>query len=228
MKDIKKVIFGALLLAAGVILALNAFGVTDINLFFDGWWTLFIIIPSLVAIFKDRDKSGGIFGLIIGVLLLLSQLEVIDVSWVWKITVPAVLVIIAIKMIVNGSQKKEKGEDDGVRIVTPEKAPSTCAIFGGKDINFDGQVFEGAELTAVFGGLDCNLSNAIIEKDCKIQAVSFCGGIDITVPRNVNVVLESTSVFGGVDDNTVHPENPVATVYIETTNAFGGLDVKNS
>lgn len=30
---------------------MNAFGITDIELFFDGWWTLFIIVPCLVGIY---------------------------------------------------------------------------------------------------------------------------------------------------------------------------------
>ncbi len=226
MRDIKKIIFGAVLLAAGVILALNAFELTDIDIFFKGWWTLFIIIPSLVGVFTERDKSASLFGLLIGVLFLLSELEIIDFSLVWKIAVPAVIVIIAIKMIVNGAKKKDRREED-FNIVTPENAPSTYAIFGGKDLSFDGQPFEGTEIVAVFGGIDCDLRGAIIEKDCKITVVSVFGGADIIVPKNVRVVVDSTSVFGGCDDETVSPENPVATLYIDVTSVFGGTDVKN-
>ena len=46
MKDYTKYIIGFLLIFIGLILGLNAFGITNINLFFSGWWTLFIIIPS--------------------------------------------------------------------------------------------------------------------------------------------------------------------------------------
>lgn len=44
MKRISSVLWGIVVVAAGVILALNAFEITSINLFFDGWWTLIIIV----------------------------------------------------------------------------------------------------------------------------------------------------------------------------------------
>ena len=226
MRDIKKVVFGAVLLAAGVILALNAFELTSINIFFKGWWTLFIIIPSLVGVFTERDKSGSISGLVIGVLLLLSELRIIDFSLVWKIAVPAVIIIIAVKMIISGAKKKDRSRVD-FTVITSDDLPSTYAVFGARDLSFDGQPFEGTEIVAVFGGIDCDLRGAIIEKDCKITAVSVFGGVEITVPKNVRVVVDSTSIFGGCDDESVSPENPIATVYIDATNVFGGLDVNN-
>ena len=56
MKNITKILWGTALIAVGGIIALNAFGITDIELFFDGWWTLFIIVPCLVRIiWKNWD-----------------------------------------------------------------------------------------------------------------------------------------------------------------------------
>ena len=67
MKKISKILWGIVLIAVGVIFALNAFGITDIEIFFDGWWTLFIIVPCLIGIFSEREKLGNIIGLTIGV-----------------------------------------------------------------------------------------------------------------------------------------------------------------
>ena len=53
MKSYTKYIIGFLLIFVGLILGLNAFGITNINIFFDGWWTLFIIIPSLIGLIND-------------------------------------------------------------------------------------------------------------------------------------------------------------------------------
>ena len=225
MKDMKKVIWGAVLLAVGVILALNALDITDIDVWFPGWWTLFIIIPCGVGIFTDRDKKGNLIGLAIGVVLLLCAQSIIDFSLVWKLALPAVIIIFAIKMIVRGASKKKDGD---VIIVTPENGelPSGTAIFGGKDMNFDGQLFDGCELTAIFGGVECDLSGAIVEKDCTIRATSIFGGIDITMPKGVNVKVSSTNIFGGTDDDCVkNPDSPV-TVYVEAVSIFGGVDLK--
>lgn len=224
MRDIKKIVIGAVILAAGVLFALNALNVTDIDIFFPGWWTLFIIIPSGIGLITDKDKTGSAIGLAVGVVLLLWQLDVINLSLVWELIVVAILVAVGIKLIVGGTKKSNSG--DGATVNISVDAPSGCAIFGGKEMNFDGQVFEGTELTAVFGGVDCDLSGAIIKKDCKIKATAIFGGVDIILPKGVNVSVSSTSIFGGTDDAYVREPASEVTVYIETVSVFGGVDIK--
>ena len=46
MKKIENTVIGLILIIIGVIIGLNAFHITNIDLFFDGWWTLFIIAVS--------------------------------------------------------------------------------------------------------------------------------------------------------------------------------------
>ena len=223
MRDIKRIVLGAVLLAAGVIFALNALGVTDIDILFDGWWTLFIIIPCGIGLFTERDKTGNAIGLLVGVVLLLWQLHLIDLNRVWELVAISILVVIGIKLIVGGTKKNDS---EGANIHISVDAPAGTAIFGGKEMNFDGQAFEGTELTAVFGGVDCDLSGAIIEKDCRIQATAVFGGVDIILPKGVNVSVSSTSIFGGTDDAYVRDPASEITVYIEAVSVFGGVDIK--
>ena len=224
MRDIKKIVVGAVILAAGVLFALNALNVTDIDIFFPGWWTLFIIIPSGIGLITDKDKTGSAIGLAVGVVLLLWQLDIVNLSLVWELIVVAILVAVGIKLIVGGTKKSNSG--DGATVNISVDAPSGCAIFGGKEMNFDGQVFEGTELTAVFGGVKCDLSGAIIKNDCKIKATAIFGGVDIILPKGVNVSVSSTSIFGGTDDAYVREPASEVTVYIETVSVFGGVDIK--
>ncbi len=49
MKNLESIVIGLILIAIGVIIGLNTLNITDINIFFDGWWTLFIIIPSIIS-----------------------------------------------------------------------------------------------------------------------------------------------------------------------------------
>ena len=46
MQKLNRILWGVVLVAVGVVFALNALNIVDINIFFDGWWTLFIIIPA--------------------------------------------------------------------------------------------------------------------------------------------------------------------------------------
>ena len=51
MNKISNYIWGLVLVLLGVIIGLNTMGITSINLFFDGWWTLFIIVPCFINLF---------------------------------------------------------------------------------------------------------------------------------------------------------------------------------
>ncbi len=225
MKKFQKIIWGIVLLAAGVILALNALGVTKIDIWFPGWWTLFIIIPCGVGLITERDKVGNGIGLVLGVSLLLKKLGYIESHNVWEILGVAVFLLFGFKLIFGDSFRKRKNKAYA-EIKFPTGVPSETAVFGGRDMNFDGVEFDGCEINAVFGGVDCDLSHAIIERDCKIKANAVFGGVDIILPKGINLQVDSTSVFGGVDDNYErNPDSPV-TLYIEATSVFGGVDIK--
>ena len=211
----------------GVIFALNAFEITDIELFFDGWWTLFIIVPCFIGIFSEREKTGNIIGLTIGVFLLLCCQNVLGFDMLWKLAVPAIIVIIGLKLILGAVFG-----DKAIKLLetskqSGESIKTGCATFSGQDLNFDGEEFSGAELTAVFGGVKCDLRNAVINKDCAITATSVFGGITIFVPDYVNIKVNSNSIFGGVSDKNRRPSvQGAVTVYINATCMFGGVEIK--
>ena len=227
MKKLSKILWGVALIAIGGIFALNAFGVTDIEVFFDGWWTLFIIVPCFIGLITEREKTGNIIGLLIGVFLLLCCQNVLGFDMLWKLAVPAIIVIIGLKLILGAIF----GDKAAKLIVESRKngdnIKNGCATFSGQDLNFDGEVFEGAELNAIFGGVKCDLGNAIIEKDCAITASAIFGGIDIYVPDNVNVKISSNSIFGGVSEKKHRPAvQGAVTLYINATCMFGGVEIK--
>ena len=202
-------------------------GITNINIFFDGWWTLFIIIPCFIGLFKENEKTGNFIGLLIGVALLLACQNIIDFHLIWKLAFPTILVIIGVSLIfkdtiggkVNSEIRKLNEKRNGEN--------GYCATFAGQNVNFDGQNFTGADLTAVFGGLKCDLRNAIIDSDVVINASSTFGGIEIYVPSNVKIKIKSIPIFGGVENkaNTKTDENS-HTIYINSTAVFGGVEIK--
>ena len=226
MKKLTGIIWGVVLVIVGVIFALNAFG-ANINIFFDGWWTFFIIVPCAVGLFSEREKLGNIIGLGVGVLLLLCARDILSFEKIWKLAVPAIIVIIGIKLIL-GNIFGSKNADEIKKLREDGKTlPNGTATFSGQDMKFDSEYFEGAELNAVFGGIKCDLRGAYIDHDCVITASAIFGGIDIFVPETVNVKIKSNSLFGGVSDkyHKNSKENKV-TLYIDATCMFGGVDIK--
>ena len=225
MKKASSIIWGLVLVAAGVIFALNAFNITDIDVFFDGWWTLFIIIPCGIGLFTEREKTGNIIGIVIGGFLLLCCQDVLNFSMLWKLLIPAIIVVIGVKLVLTGFLGN-KANEIMKKMKSEGKEPKAgYATFSGCNLNFDGEIFEGVELSAIFGGVKCDLRGAIIEKDCAIQVSAIFGGIDILVPDNVNVKVNSNSIFGGVSNKTKASAN-APTIYISGTCMFGGVEIK--
>ena len=111
MKKLNGIVWGIVLVAAGVLLGLNAFGITDIDIFFDGWWTLFIIVPCAVGLVTDRNKFGSLIGICVGVFLLLCCRDVLDFSMVWKLLVPIIVVLIGLKLIIGGIEARRYSKE---------------------------------------------------------------------------------------------------------------------
>lgn len=225
MKKMSNWLWGIFFILVGVIFAINALGVADINIFFDGWWTLFIIVPCFIGLFNDEDKKGSIIGLLIGGLLLLGCLDVIDFDLIWKLMVPIVLVIIGLSFIFKDAFNSKIKEE--IKKLNKSGNKEYSATFSGQDLDFSNEEFSGCTLNAVFGGVKCDLREAIIKEDALINASSIFGGITILVPNDVNVKIKSTAVFGGVsDERKKKTKDGQITIYVEATTVFGGIEIK--
>ena len=232
MKNLSKILWGIVFIATGVVLAINALGLADIKIFFDGWRTLFIIIPCLVGLFTEREKTGNIIGLLVGVGLLLACRDVITFGVFWKLVFPATIILIGLRLLFGGLFKKSSKRESSCneskwtsRIEGGGK--DYCAVFSGIDADVTDEIFEGTTAIAVFGGVELDLRNAIIEHDVTIKATAAFGGVEIILPSNVNVQVSSTSIFGGVDDKTrkINIEGAV-TVHVTAAAVFGGVDIR--
>lgn len=224
MNNLKSILWGIVFIIIGLFIALCSFDVLDIDVFFSGWWTMFIIIPCLIEFITENDKFNSLIGIIIGIVLLLACNDVIDFSIVWKLIVPAIFILIGVscifKNIIMNNIK------NNIKEIPKENGCS--AIFSENKVNYDDQKFEGIEVTAIFGGVELDLRKAKINDDVVIDITSVFGGVDIMIPRNCKVKITSSSIFGGVDnkvkDNEVTDKSK--TIFINANCVFGGVDIK--
>lgn len=227
MKKIGNVLWGVVLVVVGIIFGLNAVGLTDIDIFFRGWWTLFIIIPSFIELIRSNNKMWSFIWLCIGIVLLLCAQNILSFSLVGKLIFPFILVMIGLNLIFRDTFNKKIAEK--IRTLNSDKAnlEGYCATFGGQKVDLAGQEFKGANLDAVFGSVQLDLSKATISKDQIINANAIFGGIEIKIPEGVNIKVKATPIFGGVENKvkTVYQEN-LPTIYINGTAMFGGVEIK--
>lgn len=220
-----KSLWGILLIIIGIILGLNALNITNINLFFDGWWTLFIIIPSFIGLFNEKEnKTSNLIGLGIGIALLLAAQDFIQFEIVFKLIVPFVLITIGLSFLFSDKTKKQIV--DKLNNVNKNNLENIVATFSEQKINKDEDNFKGANLDAIFGGITLDLRNTKLEKEIIIKASSIFGGIDILLPSDVNVQVKATPIFGGVSNKIKNHKENNKTIYIDAFCLFGGVDIK--
>ena len=223
----KNILWGIVLVIIGVIVGLNALNITNINIFFNGWWTLFIIIPSLIGLLNEKDKTGNIIGLIIGVVLLLGVQNIIDFDLIWKLILPVIIIIVGLSLIFGNNLNKKINNE--IKKINNKKGKNEeyCSTFSEQKIDFDDEEFKGVSLTAVFGGITLDLRKAKINEDVVINTTSVFGGIDIYVRDNIKIKVKSTSIFGGVDNKKNKNDNEKEhIIYINASCIFGGVDIK--
>lgn len=227
---LSNLMWGLVFIFLGVGIAGRVLFQWDFQIFFPGWWTLFIIIPCLASIIRSGITVGATGGLIVGVMLLVAQYVDIHVS-VWKLIVPAILIVIGLKIILQGAFRKTIRVDETVHVEGQEGFSRSnkgdySAVFASNRINVTDR-FVGTSLNAVFGGITLDLRNAIIDCDVEIGATAVFGGIDIYVPSGVSVKINNIPVFGGVSNKAAQTTGPNNyTIYLNSTTMFGGIDIK--
>ena len=176
MKKAGNVIWGLVLIIVGLVLGVNALGIANIDIFFDGWWTLFIIVPCLSGLFNEKDKFGNIVGIIIGIVLLLCCQDVLDFDLVWKLLFPSILVLFGVSMIFKDVFNKSISEKIN-KLNEKLGDNGYCSTFGAQKLNADNEEFKGSTLNAIFGGIDYDLSKAIIKGEQVMQKTIIINGI---------------------------------------------------
>lgn len=222
--QVSSILWGVLFIVAGLGFIANI--LWGFNIFFDGWWTLFIIVPSAISVFQNGPRSFAVCAFIIGVLLLLSCNGLFDFGSIQELIVPAIFIVIGASIIIKGI-----GFNFDKRIAITQKngQKDYSATFGGQTIVYsENEVFEGAVINAIFGGIDLDLRASIINEDVAIDCTTVFGGTDIFIPNDVNIKISSTPIFGGVSNKKRRTPyiDGAPTVYINAVCMFGGVDIK--
>ena len=225
MKNLSRILWGIVLIFIGVIWGLNRTGVADINIFFDGWWTLFIIVPSIISLFESSsNKTSSIIFLVIGILLLLASQGVFEFEILWEILLPAIVILIGLSLIFG--HKVDFNVKEKTKCLDSDDTESIFAAFGEQNVSKSGEKFEKANLNAIFGAVKLDLREAKLEKETVIGAWAIFGGIEILVPDDCIVKVKGTPIFGGISNERKNNEDAKKTIYIEAYAIFGGLDIK--
>jgi len=252
-RDIGTIIVGLIFLAAGVAIGGSFLGYFDFKIDLAGWWTLFLIVPALIAIAQGGINAGNVVLLAVGVILLLKSQGILPEGFTWKLIFPIVLLAIGAQLVFGNflyssrtHGRRHDGEpDDASRDTTRDNSgkpnggiftetsrsgasfKTASVFFGGQDIIYSNEDFSGAAYTAIFGGLTINMRNVRLQGDVIINVTAAFGGIDIVMPDDVIVISHVVPMLGGVDLKYASSKDPNARRIIVNGNAaFGGVTLK--
>ena len=181
----------------------------------------------------NRRTIIGIIFVVAALLKLANMWGIIKLNWLWEHPWPeyfAVFLIlyIGVELIIYGFS-----HDSGQWLQRPlplgDSGKRMCcsASFGADEYAFDGEPFHGVRLDALFGGIRMDLRKAVITEDEEIDIHTFAGGIELLVPKNVNLQVKSHNFLGSINDNTSHQTIPGApSLHIVASNFFGGVNIK--
>ncbi len=227
MKRASSFTLGIFLIVIGILWLLYLLGVLTQDLIFDGWWTLFIIVPSLYALFTSRNKMPPYLGLGIGILLLLAAQGIIPYHMVGKFFLAILTIIVGLFLLV-GRRKSAPTVDDLSQVSRDGKdIKQITASFGEQKLNFDNQVFQGADINAGFGSVQLDLRHAVISEDVVVNLDCCFSGITILCPESLNVQISTKNVLGGTSDKRVRiiDVNNTITLHITGNVVLAGVDI---
>lgn len=224
MKKYKNIVYGIMLILLGIIIALISLDIIHTNLLFKGWWTLVIIIPSIIGLLFDDDKLGNLISLIIGILLLLGVRNIIDYKILLKLFVPILLVTVGLSLILKNILESKKTLQIKELNKVKDNTKDIFATLSNENKKIIGE-FKGISIDAVFSNVELDLREAEIKKDQVINVSTIFSGVTILTNNNVKVIVKSDSLFGGVS-NHIEEKDEAKAIYINASCLFGGVEIK--
>lgn len=217
-------IIGLLIIVGGILYGCNVLGYWDTSFSFNGWWTLFIILPCVLSMCTGGINLLNSIGVGVGVLLLLSAQGVFPGNLGYKLIAPFIIILLGLSLVFKKPMRRYKEGNNG--IFAGSRGDDHFAVFGGNKPKLDEAVFRGANTYAIFGGVELMLKSSVIKRDCTINTYSIFGNTDITLPENVRAVVTSTPIIGSIQ-NTFKSSTVqnAPTVYIRVLTVFGSAEI---
>lgn len=219
-----RLVFGVVLMAAGVLFTLDNFGVVRAEQWVRFWPLALVAVglSRLQAAMSGRAQAAAAVWIAAGLGLLADSLGWIPEGGFWPLVMiagGAYLVFQGVPGLTRGSLVLPGGPDN--------QLSATVFMCGVNRRTRTGD-FRGGEFTAVMGGAEVDLRHAsIAHSPAVIDTFALWGGIEIRVPESWNVESHGVALLGGFEDKTDHPVDASQTLIVKGVAIMGGVEIKN-
>ncbi len=224
---LKAIVFGLIVIAAGVLLIYRNMGLLDPEMkriFFS--WQMIMIAAGFINVF---GKSSRLFGLIlmsVGGFFLMPRIMDLPINFTqtfWPLLViigGVFIVIFSVKGCRRIGKVSQSSTDDII---------DDMFVFSGGERVVTTEDFKGGKTVNVFGGSTYDMTRSNLAEGIHVLEV-FCvfGGTKVIVPSNWNVRIEVTSVLGAFEDKRKflsETVNPKGTLVLKGIAVLGGGEI---
>lgn len=245
-KKFGNVLWGLIFIALGLVFVGKVLLGWDFEVFFDGWWTLFIIVPCLISFIQNGFNTGAIVGLIFGVILFLDCNDLVRQGSAFRLIIPVILIAIGVKLIFRNNFAKKVENHINFNQNTQDTSythESTAYTEGNtsygtdnierganyssnneqqKQTNNNSGFQTGAEHSAFFSSNRINYGGEVFRGT---SANAVFGGIVIDLRGAIieqDSVINATAIFGGIDIYVPYGVR----IKVDNVPIFGGVSNK--
>lgn len=220
-----RMLFGAVLVALGLVWTLDNLGITDADVVLR-WWPVLLLaygFVRLTGLDGTRRVVSGVIFMLAGGWMLARALGYVHVSilHLW----PVFMIFIGASLVWR-SMRGPQVEQDTDR----DSYPRPFAFMGGVARTIESQDLVGIEASAVMGGVELDLRGAKARgRQVVVETFAWWGGIEIVVPDSWHVVTEVSPIMGGVEDSTRRSEEgDGTTLVVRGLVIMAGIEIRNS
>jgi hypothetical protein len=216
-----RLVFGFLIMAAGVLITLDNLGFVDAGDYLRFWPAALVVVGGLKLAERNVIGPGSLGGWLwvgAGAALLLWTL---DFASPFSL-LPLVLVVVGARLVWHTFAPRPS------RGARPEGFVEGVAVLGANVRSSSSPSFRGGDLNAFMGGVELDLREAAIEESpAVIDVFAMWGGIEIKVPERWNVDPRVTALLGGFEDKTRGSADAQERLVVRGLVLMGGVEIKN-
>jgi hypothetical protein len=225
-RPLSRLILGITVMALGLALALDNFGLFQVRYVFR-LWPLVLVGIGLARLSQSVRVGGRPEGhvlTLVGVGLLLMNFGLLDFKQAFAFFLLSVGGVII--------YRATRGPDtpSGTDLGGPEASQriDAFALLGGVQRVSRATGFRGGSCSAILGGCEIDLREAAMEEGTAVlDTLAIMGGVEVRVPDDWSVETRGMAVLGGFEDKTRRPLDDRRKLVVTGLAVMGAVEIKN-
>ena len=240
-----RILGGAALIVAGIILALQELKQITIPDWVFSWQSILVFIGLMIGVKSNFKRASAFILIMIGGVGLVAEYFLPEIHFsnlFWPIMIIGLGLILIFKPRNRwrnhwmrhqqmGHQFNRSMNDCRTETNDSNDYINSSVVFGGVKKNIISKDFKGGEVTNLFGGTDINFTQADIQCTINLEINNVFGGVKLIVPAHWQVKSELNVIMGGVEDkrnmqqNQVFPSDKI--LVLKGDVVMGGVEIKS-